>query len=131
MRKLMKGNAGMTLIEILIVITIIGVVMTLVGSRVYKQFARARIKTTQLAIQQLVQAVTEYQMDYNKIPSGSDGLVVLEGDYTESVPNDSWGNQLHYEVPGPDNRPFDIISDGPDGVPGTEDDISYSAMKKK
>ncbi|MBI2341410.1 MAG: prepilin-type N-terminal cleavage/methylation domain-containing protein, partial [Deltaproteobacteria bacterium] len=63
------GQRGMTLIEILIVITILGLVMTLVGSRVVKQFGKAKIKTTQLAMQQLSQAITEYQMDNNKIPA--------------------------------------------------------------
>ena len=42
MNRKMSGQAGMTLIEILIVITILGLVMTLVGSRVYKQFAKAK-----------------------------------------------------------------------------------------
>jgi general secretion pathway protein G len=124
------GQRGMTLIEILIVITILGLVMTLVGSRVVKQFGKAKIKTTQLAMQQLSQAVTEYQMDNNKIPAGSDGLAVLGGEYMESVPNDGWGNPFHYEVPGEGGRPFDITSDGPDGTPGTEDDLRLSAFKK-
>ncbi|OGQ49041.1 MAG: hypothetical protein A3I09_00465 [Deltaproteobacteria bacterium RIFCSPLOWO2_02_FULL_47_10] len=130
MNRKMSGQAGMTLIEILIVITILGLVMTLVGSRVYKQFAKANIKTSQLAMQQLAQAVTEYQMDHNKIPSGGDGLAVLEGEYMESVPNDGWGQPFHYESPGPSGKAFDIVSDGPDGTPGTDDDIRLSELKK-
>ncbi len=125
-----SGQAGMTLIEILIVVTILGLVMTLVGSRVMKQFAKAKVKTTQLAMQQVAQAVTEYQMDHNKIPSGSDGLSALEGEYIDPVPNDGWGNPFHYEVPGPGGKPFDVVSDGPDGTPGSEDDIRLSGLGK-
>lgn len=120
------GQAGMTLIEILIVITILGLVMTLVGSRVIKQFGRAKIKTTQLAMHQISQAITEYQLDRNRIPSASDGLVVLEPEYIETLPNDGWGNPFRYEVPGQNGKPFDIVSDGPDGQQGTEDDVRLS-----
>jgi len=120
----------MTLIEILIVITILGLVMTLVGSRVIKQFGKAKIKTTQLAMHQLSQAITEYQLDHNKIPTVGDGLSSLEPEYMETVPNDGFGNPFHYEVPGQNGKPFDIISDGPDGTPGTEDDIRLSEVGK-
>ncbi|OGQ45952.1 MAG: hypothetical protein A3H42_06435 [Deltaproteobacteria bacterium RIFCSPLOWO2_02_FULL_46_8] len=129
-RMLRSGEKGMTLIEILIVITILGVVMTLVGSRVIKQFGKAKIKTTQLAMHQLAQAIIEYQLDNNKIPSGGDGLAALEGEYMENLPNDGWGQPFHYEVPGQNNKPFDIVSDGPDGTTGTEDDIRFSQLKK-
>lgn len=132
MRRLWRrnGEAGMTLIEILIVITILGVVMTLVGSRVYKQFAQAKAKTTKLAMHQMAQAITEYQLDHNKIPSASEGLSALAPDYMETVPNDGWGNAFHYEVPGQNGKPFDIVSDGPDGSAGTGDDIRYSDQGK-
>lgn len=126
----MAGQRGMTLIEILIVITILGLVMTLVGSRVIKQFGKAKIKTSQLAMHQLSQAITEYQLDHNKIPSASDGLSSLEPEYMETLPNDGWGNPFHYEVPGQNGKPFDIVSDGPDGTPGTEDDIRLSEVGK-
>ncbi|PIR18433.1 MAG: type II secretion system protein GspG [Deltaproteobacteria bacterium CG11_big_fil_rev_8_21_14_0_20_49_13] len=126
----MAGQRGMTLIEILIVITILGLVMTLVGSRVIKQFGKAKIKTTQLAMHQLSQAITEYQLDHNKIPTVGDGLSSLEPEYMETVPNDGFGNPFHYEVPGQNGKPFDIISDGPDGTPGTEDDIRLSEVGK-
>lgn len=125
-----EGQKGMTLIEILIVVTILGLIMTLVGSRVYKQFAKTKIKTTQLAMQQVAQAITEYQLDNNKIPSASDGLAILDGEYMDGVPNDGWGHEFHYEVPGQNNRPFDIVSDGADEAPGTDDDIRLSQLKK-
>lgn len=128
--KLRRDRKGMTLIEILIVITILGVIMTLVGSRVYKQFGKAKIRTTELAMQQVAQAITEYQLDHNKIPSASEGLNALEGEYMETAPKDGFGSEFHYEVPGPGGRPFDIVSDGPDQTPGTEDDIRFSELKK-
>ncbi len=131
MRRLrMTGQHGMTLIEILIVITILGLVMTLVGSRVIKQFGKAKIKTSQLAMHQLSQAITEYQLDHNKIPSASEGLDSLVPEYMETLPNDGFGNPFHYEVPGQGGKPFDLVSDGPDGSPGTEDDIRLSQLNK-
>lgn len=128
MKKLVCNRAGMTLIEILIVVTILGVIITLVGSRVYKQFAKANVKTTELAMRQLEQAVVEYQMDNRKIPAAGEGLDVLEGEYIENLPNDSWGNPFRYLAPGPEGKAYDIISDGPDGLPDTEDDIKLSEL---
>lgn len=129
MFRFMKNRKGMTLIEIMIVVTILGVILTLVGSRVYKQFARSKIKTTQLAMMQLKQALTEYQMDHYKYPDANDGLNALEGDYIERVPMDGWGHPFHYEIPGPQGQPFDVTSDGPDGQPGSGDDLKLSDLK--
>lgn len=125
------GQKGMTLIEIMIVITILGLIMTLVGSRVYKQFARAKIKTTRLGIQQVVQALTEYQMDHRKLPDAGEGLDSLKGDYMETIPNDGWGNALIYVTPGPEGMKFDVVSAGPDEAEGTDDDIRYSDIKNE
>lgn len=129
MLKLMKNRKGMTLIEIMIVVTILGVILTLVGSRVYKQFARSKVKTTQLSMLQLKQAMTEYQMDHYKFPDSGEGLNALLGDYIEKIPTDGWGKELHYEIPGPSGQPFDITSDGPDGQSGSGDDLRLSEMK--
>ncbi len=126
------GNKGMTLIEILIVVTIIGIVMTVVGAGVMKKFRQARMQTSRLAMQQVASAITAYQLDHGKIPSASEGLKVLVGDYLDSDKNlqDSWGHDFHYEVPGPKGQPFEMISDGPDEQGGTDDDIKYSDIKQ-
>jgi hypothetical protein len=43
----------------------------------------------------------------------------------ESVPRDAWGRELNYALPGKLNpQGYDIISAGPDGLFGTQDDIA-------
>ena len=124
-------SKGMTLIEILIVVTIIGIVMTVVGAGVMKKFRQARGQTTILAMQQVANAIIAYQLEKGKIPTGGDGLNALVPNYLDSEKNlqDAWGHPFHYEVPGPKGQPFDIISDGPDEQPGTDDDIRLSDSK--
>lgn len=121
------GESGMTLIEIMIVLVILGMMAGLGIRTVYKQYAKAKIKTTQLAMQEVGNAVNSYRSDNNKPPAD---LKVLELDEIETIPNDGWGREFHYEVPGPNNRPYDIVSDGPDESPGTDDDIRLSDLKK-
>lgn len=121
----------MTLIEIVIVLTLIVGIMTLVGTRVIKQLGKANVKKTEISINQLAQAIAEYQMDNSKIPQAGEGLNALVPDYIEKVPVDSWGHELHYSSPGPNNMPYDISSDGVDGQSGTDDDVSLSKIKSR
>ena len=124
-------NKGMTLIEILIVVTIIGIVMTVVGAGVMKKFRQAREKTSMLGMQQVAGAITSYQLDKGKIPTAGEGLAALVPNYLDSDKNlqDAWGHPFHYEVPGPKRQPYDIVSDGPDESQGTSDDIRLSDSK--
>lgn len=131
MSKWRMNSKGMTLIEILIVVTIIGIVMTVVGAGVMKKFRQARGQTSRLAMQQIASAITAYQLEKGKIPAGGEGLNSLVPDYLDSEKNlqDAWGHDFHYEVPGPKGQSFDIISDGPDEQQGTDDDIRLSDTK--
>ncbi len=124
------GEKGLTLIEIVIVIAILGILGTIVGANLFKRFGRAKIGTTKLAIEQVEQALNEYQMDRHRFPAAGDMQSALR-DYMDKVPTDSWGNEFRFEVPGPNGMPFDIISNGPDGTPNTEDDISLSKIKNQ
>ncbi|AJC45958.1 MULTISPECIES: type II secretion system major pseudopilin GspG [Xanthomonas] len=128
-------QAGMSLLEIIIVIVLIGAVLTLVGSRVLGGADRGKANLAKSQIQTLAGKVDNYQLDTGKLPSKLDDLVTAPGGvsgwlgpYAKPAElNDPWGHPIEYKVPG-EGRPFDLISLGKDGQPGGSSydaDIKY------
>ena len=79
-------------------------------------------------------------MDNGYYPKGKNGLGDLvqqprdaqnwHGPYLDKLPNDPWGNDYIYECPGKHNpSSYDLLSVGPDGKAGTEDDIGNWTTK--
>jgi general secretion pathway protein G len=124
-----EGEAGFTLVEMLVVITIIGLIMGLVGPRVLNYLAESKVKTAKIQIESLSAAIDLYYLDNGHYPSSSDGLDALvrkpsgddgwNGPYLKSqlTPADPWGHPYVYKVPG-DHAPYEIASFGPSGPQG-------------
>jgi general secretion pathway protein G len=127
--KLVRGSAGFTLIEMLVVLVIIGLIMGLVGPRVLTYLTDARVKAAKLQIEALSSALDLYFLDTGRYPSSSEGLEALvrkpgnidvwNGPYLKGgqVPQDPWKNEYLYRAPG-QNSPFEIMSLGADGREG-------------
>jgi general secretion pathway protein G len=125
------GEAGFTLIEMLVVITIIGLIMGLVGPRVLNYLAESKVKTARIQIESLSAAIDLYYLDNGHYPSPSDGLDALvrrpagdeswNGPYlkTAKPPVDPWGRPYVYKIPG-DHGPYEIASYGPAGPQGAD-----------
>ena len=123
------AEAGFTLVEMLVVITIIGLIMGLVGPRVLNYLAESKVKTAKIQIESLSAAIDLYYLDNGHYPSGGDGLDALvrrpagddgwNGPYlkTQKTPLDPWGHPYVYKVPGSHN-PYEIASYGPSGPQG-------------
>lgn len=123
-KKFLKSATGMTLVEIMVVISIIGLVMAMVTVNVMKRFEKAKIQTTQTQIKALEQALEQYYLDNSEYPSTDQGLEALAaGDYVKKVPKDPWKRNYSYTSPGTEGNPFEIMSAGPDKQEGTDDDI--------
>jgi general secretion pathway protein G len=124
-----QAQRGFTLIEMLVVITIIGIIMALVGPRVLNYLTESKVKAAKIQIESLSNALDLYFMDTGQYPSTSEGLTVLmqpsesipgwNGPYLKGnlVPNDPWGHAYLYRAPGP-HGPFEILSYGADGQEG-------------
>lgn len=118
-------HAGMSLLEIIIVIVLIGAVLTLVGSRVLGGADRGKANLAKSQIQTLAGKVENYQLDTGKLPSKLEDLVTQPagssgwlGPYAKPAElNDPWGHAIEYRVPG-EGQAFDLISLGKDGRPG-------------
>ncbi|WP_244755846.1 type II secretion system major pseudopilin GspG [Pseudoxanthomonas helianthi] len=130
-----SSQSGMSLLEIIIVLVLIGLVVTFVGSRVLGGADRGKANLAKSQIQTLAGKVENYQLDTGSLPSKLEDLVAQPGNATgwlgpyakEAELKDPWGHAIEYRVPG-DNKPFDLISLGKDGQPGGESfnaDIKY------
>ena len=119
----MRGKQkGFTLIELLVVLVILGLLVGLVAPRVIRFIKPAQSKTARVQIANFEQALQHYYLEHNATyPASLDALVP---DYLDEIPVDPWGNPYLYQYPGSHNRDFDIVSYGPDGSPGGDDDIT-------
>ena len=129
------GERGMSLIEIIIVVALLGTLMAYMVSNLIGQSEEAKKDETKLAQGVISQSLQMYRIHNNKYPGDLNGLLTNPGDakswrgpYIESNKlKDPWGNDFHYES---DGRNYKIISSGPDGQFGNEDDITYPAEDK-
>lgn len=127
---------GMSLIEIIIVIVLIGAVLTFVGSRVLGGADRAKANLAKSQVQTLAGKIESYRMDTGRLPPSLDALVTQPGDaggwlgpYAKPAEfRDPWGNDVQYRTPGADGRDFDLVVLGKDGQVGgssVDADIVY------
>jgi general secretion pathway protein G len=138
LRKYMPGEAGFTLIEILVVISIIALIMSLVGPRVLNYLAESKVKAAKIQIQSLSSSLDLFNLDTGRYPTSSEGLNALvqspgnipawNGPYLKGgvVPNDPWGKPYVYRSPG-EHSSYDFMSygsDGQEGGAGTAADIT-------
>jgi len=140
-----QGEAGFTLVEMLVVIAIIGLIMGLVGPRVLNSLGESKVKAAKLQIESFGSSLDLFYLDTGRYPTGSEGLTALaqrpdntgiwNGPYlkTGAVPADPWGHAYVYRVPA-ERGPYAIVSlgsDGQEGGTGTAADISNDAADTK
>ena len=127
---------GFTMVELMAVLIILGLLATLVGTRVLKQIEKAKFATTKANLKTLHMAAMQFYMDTGDFPTEEEGLQILvestgdiEGYDTEGyleqteIPKDGWKNEFIYERFPESGKSFAIRSCGPDGEEGTEDDL--------
>jgi general secretion pathway protein G len=138
-RRRANSQRGFTLVEMLVVITIIGLIMALVGPRVLNYLSESRVKAAKIQIQSFTSALDLFYLDAGRYPSSAEGLEALvrpiggvatwNGPYVKggNVPKDPWGNPYVYKVPGEHGAAYEVRSlgsDGQDGGTGTAADIT-------
>jgi len=124
-----RGEGGVTLIEMLVVVTIIGLFVALVGPRLWSNVDKAKITAARAQIQDFMGALGTYKLDNGNFPTTEQGLAALRvkpadaaewnGPYIpQEIPKDPWGHDYIYKFPGDHGDEPDIISYGADGQPG-------------
>ena len=124
-------QTGFSLIELLVVLTIIALLGAVVGPQVMKHLGGAKSDTTRMQIADLGAALDLYYLDNGRYPDSQEGLGALvdapadadrwNGPYLKkkTVPQDAWGNDYHYDSPG-ENGGYDLYSYGADNALGGE-----------
>ena len=127
---------GFTMVELMAMLIIIGLLATLVVTKVASKIDQARVTTTKANLKALHAAVNQFKMDTGRFPAEDEGLMALieqppdvlvwePGGYLETteISPDGWGNEFIYELYPESGKQFAIRSMGPDGEEGTEDDL--------
>lgn len=124
-----KDDRGFTLVEILVVITIIGLIMGLIGPRVLNYLTESKAKAARIQIESLGSALDLYFLDNGRYPNSAEGINALvqrppsaqawNGPYLKggAVPVDPWGKPYMYRSPG-QHGAYDLSSYGADGQEG-------------
>ncbi|MCD6419122.1 MAG: type II secretion system major pseudopilin GspG [Synergistetes bacterium] len=124
---------GFTLIELMIVVSIIGVLSAIVVPKLMQRTQEAKVTAAMMQIKNFKTALEMFYLDNGFYPSTEQGLQALvkkpttgrepkhyrTGGYIEKIPRDPWGNPYIYRCPG-EHGAYDIISYGADGEPGGE-----------
>ena len=128
---------GMTLIEIIVVLALIGGIMGVVMGGIMKGSKSAKESQTKMGFGQIRSSMQMYKLAMNKLPTTEQGLKALietpgiagwRGPYCdEEVLKDAWHQDVQYES---DGRTMKFTSAGDDEVVGTEDDIVWPEPKK-
>lgn len=132
--KVRSVRYGFTMVELMAMLIIIGLLATLVVTKVASQIDRARVTTTKANLKMLHAQVNQFKMDTGRFPTEEEGLMALieqpsdvvsyePGGYLETteIPRDGWGNDFIYEVFPESGKPFVIKSFAADGEEGGED----------
>ncbi len=126
------SQKGMTLVEILIVLAIIGALMSVLIPGVVKQLDKSRVANSKIAMGQIGNALNLYYADCGKYPKSLEGLSKADADcsnwgpeaYMRKVPQDAWRHDFIYELDGNNYVIKSLGSDGREGGDGYAKDIT-------
>lgn len=141
-RPLPASQRGFTLLEMIVVLVLIGLIMGLVGPRLFGQADKAKVQTAETQVKMLGGALQTMRLDISRWPTEQEGLALLNtkpadataangwaGPYlNDDVPIDPWGHPYEYSPAPSGNHPFTLYSFGADGKAGGEGqdaDVGY------
>jgi len=122
-----RGDAGLSLVEILVSLAIIALVLAVVVPRLTGALNTGQKRTAELELANIANGLALFRLDVGRFPSEQEGLEALvqapsgsvswNGPYlsTRSVPLDPWGNPYVYRYPPKEGIDFDLLSLGADG----------------
>ncbi len=134
------GNTGFTLIELMVVLVILGLLVGLVGPRLFGRVDSSKVQVAETQIKMLRGALQAYRLDIGRFPSTAEGLTALirpppevaafwSGPYVDDeIPPDPWRTPYRYEHPTDNLQGFALYSLGADakeGGEGVNADVGY------
>lgn len=132
-----RGEAGFTLLELLVVLAIMGLLAAIIAPQVLKYLGTSRTQTARVQIQNVTAALEMYRLDVGRYPTPTEGLEALvtapstaagwNGPYLrkESALHDPWGQSYIYKVPGQHGEMdvYTLGSDKSEGGTGEAQDV--------
>lgn len=134
----LKNNLGMTLMEIMIVLAILGSLIAILLPRFTGQIDKSKMQETKILMGQLIGALTNYNVDCGKFPETLDNLVTADPAcsnwgpeaYVRKAPVDAWGTPFEYSIEGNNYIIQSMGSDKRPGGDGYGKDISSEDLEK-
>ncbi len=138
-----RDQRGFTLIELLVVMIVLGLLVGLVGPRLFGRVGQSKQAAAKAQIELLGAGLDQYRLDVGAYPTTAQGLDALQknpgatnwnGPYLKkAVPKDPWGNPYKYRCCPGQHGDYDLWSEGADGQPGGDgentDVTSWEAEK--
>lgn len=143
-QKARQKERGFTFFEILVVVTIIGLLAALVAPRLWKKISGGKQVAAKAQIELFGTALDAFRLDTGRYPTSEEGLKALrekpsaaenwQGPYLpKEIPVDPWRTPYVYKSPG-EHGDYDILSYGSDKVEGgegeSEDVVSWKDIGK-
>ncbi len=137
----LKSQRGFSLAEILIALTLLGLVATFATRKLTSSLHQGRVRSTKGQMRTLIDTINQFASDCNAIPAGADDLGFLmekgsieceeyqPGGYINKIPKDGWNREFIFEPK--EGGKFTITSLGKDGAEGGEEfdaDISSDSL---
>lgn len=133
----LRNSAGMTLMEILIVMAIIASLFAVLLPQVMDRYNKSKVNSTKLAMNQLMSSINLYYTDCGKYPESFDALTAQDSScsnwgpepYVKKMPKDAWNRDFTYTAEGGSFIVKSLGSDGREGGDGYAKDISSEELQ--
>jgi general secretion pathway protein G len=132
----LNNTRGMTLVEILIVLAIVGSIMAVIGGKVMTSFQKSKVKQTGIIMSQLSSALNIYYSDCSKMPQSLKALIESPGDaecadwgpesyVKKDLLKDAWGTDFVYESDGSNFKLKSLGKDRREGGSKFDKDLAF------
>jgi general secretion pathway protein G len=132
-RSAARTRSAFTLLEMVLVAVLIAALATIVVVNIAEKSNKAKVKFTIATLAQIKSQLIEYNTDFGTFPPALTTLVTAGKGYIEKVPLDGFLRPLNYQFPGASGEskhPYELYSNGVDGIQGTPDDIDIWTMSE-
>jgi general secretion pathway protein G len=121
-----KRNRGFTIIELMVVMAVIGLLMSVVVPRYFKQIDKARESALKQNLYVMRDAIDKHFADRDRYPETLDALVAAK--YLRRIPEDPLTQRVDsWVLVAPENKALGAVYDVKSGAAGKASDGSVYA----